>query len=327
MTKCPISKNFWTLGFGIWDLIRAIRNSSLVIFIFFCFLISFSFPTFAADSLFYTITVSASIGEPKLTLFGYASPFAKVELRGYRVSEETKASEIGYFFFDRIFLPRPRPGYPELCLLSIDTQSRTSFPTCLPPLPVGPFNITVGPVLLSPTISLEKGKFLPGEQVAAKGATLPNSEVTIFLAYETKTPRRWPKGLLRGEIVKKAYASPLPKYQIRADKNGSFEFNLPANWPTTWRVFAAAKHLGSPTPKSNTITFRILFWWQWLWEKLKQLFWALLGFLRPYLWLYIILAEMVVIILFVKRKKQRRKSLLERWADGSDTKGVNRTTP
>lgn len=282
----------------------------LVVLFTFAFLLSPS-SSYAIhqNSVSYTIIVSATVGEPKLTLFGYTSPGAWVELKGTGVVEETISNSQGYFFFDRIFLPRPRPEYPELCLTAVDTQQRPSFPTCLPPLPVGPFNIQVGPVLLSPTISLEKGNFLPGEQVAAKGATIPNSEVTIFLAYD-------PSSLPQFSLISPVYAYSLPKYQIRSDENGSFEFNLPANQPTTWRVFAAAKLLGSPTPKSNTLTFRVLSWWQWLWEKIKLIFLSLLAFIKPYLWQLIILIE-VIIILWLFRKRRLSKANLHSLRQGS----------
>lgn len=270
----------------------------------FCFL-RFGFPTYAtAEPVSYEITVSAAIGEPKLTLFGYSSPNSLVELKGNRVSEQVIANKQGYFFFDRVFLPQPTPEYPELCLTSIDTQSRISFPTCLPSLPrqlAGPYEITVGPVLLPPTISLEKGNYLPGKQVAAQGATIPNTEVTIFLANDLST------FYLASKLITPAYAYSLPKYQIQADENGHFEFNLPANRSATWRIFTAASYLGSPTPKSNTLTFKILSWWEWLWQKLKEILALFLGLFKPYLWQLIILAEIIILSLLWHQKRKLSK--------------------
>lgn len=259
----------------------------------------------ATESIPYAITVTATVGEPKLTLFGYTSPQAEVKLEGERVHEETIANEEGYFFFDRIFLPPPTPDYPEICLTAIDTHYRTSFPTCLPPLPVGPFDITVGPVLLPPTISLEKGNFLPNEQIVAEGETIPNTEATIYLANDfwTKTPHR----LLSIFRASPAYAYYLPRYQIQADERGHFEFNLPGVRPASWRVFAATNFLGSPTPKSNSLSFKVLSWWEWFWQMLKRLLSLILGFLRPYLWQLIILAE-VVLIFWLWRKRRLSKA-------------------
>ena len=267
------------------------KISSLAIILF---LLIPAFPARAAapNPLPYTITVTATIGEPKLTLFGWTSPFALVELRGSQVYAETTANIQGYFYFDRVFLPQTANS-PELCLSAIDTQDRTSFPTCLPPLPTGPYHVRVGPVLLAPTISLEKGNFLAGQQVAARGETMPNSKVTIFLANEAKGT---------ASLISPAYAFSLPQYQIISDETGHFEFNLPASWPATWRVFASADYLDSPTPKSNTLAFKILFWWQYLWE-------TLIGFLanlKPYWWAMVILVE-IIIILFIKRKMKSEK--------------------
>ncbi|MBM3205760.1 hypothetical protein FJZ41_02870, partial [Candidatus Shapirobacteria bacterium] len=160
----------------------------LLLFILAFFLKIIIFPPSAQAAVVnaksYKIIVSAAIGEPKLTLWGYSSPNSLVQLQGERVAEETIAQSDGYFLFDRIFLPLPNPDYPELCLSAIDTQSRISFPVCLPPLPVGLFDLSVGPVLLPPTISLEKGFFLPKEQISAEGLTIPNTQVNIFLANE-----------------------------------------------------------------------------------------------------------------------------------------------
>ena len=262
----------------------------------------------------YQITVSATIGESRLTLFGWTSPQSLVELQGQRVSESVIANEQGYFFFDRILLPAPRsprsasgvgevePTYPELCLSSIDSLSRVSFPTCLPPLPLGSFDISIGPVLLPPTLSLSKGNFLPNEQVIAQGLTIPNSEVNIFLANNLTHS-------LRFSFIPSVYAYFIPRYQIKADANGHFEFNLPSSPPTSgtsWKIFAAATYLGSPSPKSNTLTFRILGWWEWLWEQIKLILGLIVGLAKPYWWQIIIFLE-IGILLVVKRKMQSEK--------------------
>lgn len=290
------------LGIGIWDLfrsIRAIRNWSLI---FFFWILLFSFPSLAfgaenPQSL--QITIFATIGEPKLTLFGWTSPLSYVELRGQGVLEGVISRENGYFYFDRVFLPRANPNYPEICLSVIDRQSRLSaFPTCLPPLPSGPFEISVGPVLLPPTISLEKGEFLPGQQVVARGSTIPNSKVTIFLANNTPSPKSLAGFPLKG--IGQAWAFGLPKYEIAADRSGNFEFNLPAQRPANWRVFASTEFLGSPSPKSTNLTFKVLSWWEWFWLTIKKLFLAILSFLKPNWWWLIIGGE-ILLILFLLR--------------------------
>ncbi len=252
------------------------------------------------------ITVSATIGEPKLTLFGYSSPNSLVQLQGERVAEETIADKSGYFLFDRIFLPLPNPDYPELCLNAIDTESRTSFPTCLPALPLGPYDISIGPVLLSPTISLEKGYFLPEELINAQGLTIPNTQVTIFLANEAGD-----KKSIFSKIQKilspVVFAYSLPQYQIKADSQGRFDFNLPTIKQTNWRLFASSQFQGSPSPKSNSLSFKILNWWEWLWLVIINVFGAFLGLIRPYWWWSIVLVELFIAVLLLREQTKDKK--------------------
>jgi len=56
------------------------------------------------------VVVSASIGEPKLTLFGYGPVGSQVTLNGIGILEVTAANDIGYFEFNNVFLPRGGDG-------------------------------------------------------------------------------------------------------------------------------------------------------------------------------------------------------------------------
>ena len=253
----------------------------------------------------YEVTVSASIGEGRLTLFGYTSPYALVQLEGRQMAEEVIAGENGFFFFDRIFLPKPSPQYPELCLSSIDTQSRISFPNCLPPLPTGPFNISIGPVLLPPTFTLTKGSFLPQEQIVASGLTIPRSNVMIYLANDVT------RKSLFSRLVPETFAYNLPQYQTQADENGRFEFNLPTIKRSNWKIFAGALWQNFPTPKSNTLSFKIQSWWEWFLSRITSLLRAILGPLKSFLWLAIILLELIIVTILINKKLifKRKKTL------------------
>jgi hypothetical protein len=250
------------------------------------------------------ITVWATIGEPKLTVFGWTSPQALVELKGQRVSELAVADETGYFYFDRVFLPPPKPNYPEICLSVVDRASRiSSFPTCLPPLPPKLGEIRVGPVLLPPTLTLEKGEFLPGQQVKATGATFPKSKVKIFLANSA------PNLVSHLPGVKEAYALFLPQYEIQSDQQGNFEFNLPASYPQNWKVYATAEFQGSPSPKSVSLSFRVLGWWEWFWKRAKEFLLAALALLKPHWW-WLVIAGEILLILILWRKKTAKPNAL-----------------
>lgn len=268
------------------------------VLLFFAFLILFLSRTRSAEAkitnpVSYQITVSATIGEPILTIFGYTSPQALVKLDGFRTADHTLSDSTGYFRFEKVYLPLANPNYPELCLTSIDTQSRLSnFPTCLPSLPTGRLDITVGPVLLPPTLSLAKGDFLPSEQVIARGSTIPNAKVIVYLANDLGK---------KLALIRSAQAYSLSGYETIADGRGNFEFNLPADQPSFWRLFASAEFAGSPTPKSNTLVFRILNWWGWLWQLVLTLF----GLLRPFWWLLVIACQ-IVIVFFLLIKPDRK---------------------
>jgi len=283
---------------------RKVNNKIKISYILLFFFLWFFIPTeINATDINYEIKVSASIGEPKLTLFGYSSPQGLIQLQGDRVDEQVIADEKGYFFFDRIFLPLPNPEYPELCLTTTDTQSRASFPTCLPRLPIGNYLISVGPVLLPPTVSLDKGIFITKEQIKAQGLTIPNSEVNIFLANDQSKIKRL-------SLVKSAHAYNLPSYKTVSDQNGYFEFNLPNEEQSSWKMFAGANFLNSPTPKSNTLNFKIIPWWLWFIKMVYQAFISLLGLLKPSFWLIILLEIMAIFYLFKKhhdKKKENQK--------------------
>jgi len=201
------------------------------------------------------ITVSASIGEPKLTLFGYGPVGSQVTLTGIGILEITAANDIGYFEFENVFLPRRTEGqefYPEFCLQAYYEEISTQ-PTCLAPLPFGKFNYQIGPVILSPTLVLEKGTAFTAEQVKAYGRTLPNTEITIFLAKEEN--QGLSDFLKNIWLVKEASAYSIPTYQITSDSNGNYEFNLPSETSSRWRIFAASSFQSKNSAKSNTLSF------------------------------------------------------------------------
>ena len=265
-----------------------------------------------------SVVVTATVGEPKLTIFGYTSPFARVQLSGIGVAKETEAADDGYFLFSRVFLPSPslrwvssyeqELAYPDLSLIAIDTENRSSFPVSLPPLPTGPYEITVGPILMSPTITLQKGKFSPGEQILATGQTIPNSQVAIFLANE-KTSNRFSflyqffRRFLDLFLPRQAQAYFLPQYQIAIESGGHFQFNLPSVQPNGWRVFATTTFLEAPSAKSNTLAFEVLSWWGWLLEKLLTLIFYLSNVIKPYLLILTILIEIITIVAVLLAKR------------------------
>jgi len=258
------------------------------------------------------VVVSASIGEPKLTLFGYGPVGSQVTLNGIGILEVTAANDIGYFEFNNVFLPRGGDGqefYPEFCLQAHYEEISTQ-PTCLAPLPSGKFDYRIGPVVLSPTLALEKGTIFTAEQVKAYGRTLPNTEITVFLAKEENQgfsdflKSIWP--------IKEASAYSIPTYQITSDSNGNYEFNLPSETSSRWRIFAASDFQGKNSAKSNTLSFWVkssIF--RWL-EKAAAFFGLLWKDYFPYLIIFelVIIGFLIRLLTGKREKKETRREPL-----------------
>lgn len=244
-------------------------------------------------------TVSVSLGEPKLVLWGYGPTSSVVKLEGVGVSDSTLSLSNGYFQFTSVFIPvRPSKDkkllYPEICIQAIDSDKLTTQPTCIPQLPFSNYLYNVGPVILSPTITLEKGSGLPGETIKASGKTLPNSDVEILLARKGS-----PADFFK--FVKTATAYHIPKYQIKSDSNGFYEFSLPTDSPDNWNIFASTKYAGSNSAKSNTLKFKVLPYWVYLVRRIINY----VGQLGPYCF-YIFLFLQIVAVVFLARHARKK---------------------
>lgn len=249
------------------------------------------------------VIVSAAIGIPKMTLWGYASPDAHIELAGVGVAQTTVSDSNGYYSFDLIYLPNTA-SFPELCLTGTDSGGIGTFPTCIPPITGGNYFFNVGPVILPPTISLGTPQTNPGSQVSAQGTTIPNSTVEIKLA----RPDVNRKGLAGFRIVRQARAYFIPSYSVTSDSKGGYSFNMPVDQGVTWRVFAVTDYRGGgKSPKSNTLVFETLTTGVFVIKSVSS-------FLSQFLhWPGIIVLEFLLILillaiaLVVSRGKKRRE--------------------
>ena len=124
--------------------------------------------------------VSAFVGNARYTITGYTSPFATVKLEGQGVYNETIADKSGRFTFNNGFSPlTPR----EVCITAIDIYKRITNPLCLPPFPIKK-DITIGPVILPPTLSINQPEYLINDYGILHGLSTPKSNVSISMANE-----------------------------------------------------------------------------------------------------------------------------------------------
>lgn len=277
------------------------RKCYILLFIAACFFAPFS-PCSAFD-VSHEVSVSVYIGgEHTFSLFGYSSPDSKISISSLGVFDETTSDSSGYF----LFKDKPSSLYhQELCLSAQDGFGRVSSPICIPPIP-SENNLTIGPVILPPTISLNNGAFFIGEEPILSGQTIPNTDVKLSLfTDETKN---------KGFIAFKALVSPveaytIPTISIKTDKKGYFSVALSSTQAKYYRLFAQSFYLKSISPKSNTLHLDIMPFWTYL----LQLFGFLWKAFQRYLLDFVIFSQIVSIAFFLLYKylrpffHQRRK--------------------
>ena len=201
------------------------------------------------------IVNSAFIGEFKFSLFGYTSPYAVVSFEGMGIFDQTTANKVGYFEFNNRFSPISRR---EACLNSKDQFGRLSSPVCLPPFPVD-YNVSIGPVIMPPTVSLDKTDYFMGDQVMLSGQAVPNTEVNLSVFGQDKDSR----GLLADfhGLVRPVEAFTFPELTAKTDSKGNFSINLPSSTPEKFRLFAQTNFKKSISPNSVKLSLDILPVW------------------------------------------------------------------
>jgi hypothetical protein len=235
-------------------------------------------------------SAAPSFGQP-LIIYGYGPANAAVKLNGIGVSGQVISDHKGYFRFTSIYSLTAL--YPEICLYGIDIDNKVTMPTCIPPIPPErEVPLEVGPVLLSPTISLSNNNVTAGQDVYLSGYAVPNSNVTIFMQRDKRRSFK---------LVNEAFAYGLPGYDVQTDDNGYYEAVLPSSHESSYKIYSAGKMGDTVTAKSNTLNFNII-------SKVVS-FWQLLAKLlfNSIMSVIILLQVIVVVILSYLLSKSPRK--------------------
>ncbi len=230
---------------------------------------------------------SLFIGEFQFTLFGYTSPKALVSLNGQGIADQTIANNQGYFEFRNRYLPFS-PN--EACITVQDQFGRISAPTCLPPFPKDKNQTIIGPVILPPTISLDKSQYYIGDEVILTGQTKPNSQVILSVFTEATL-------LDKFSFIPKTYAFSLPKIDTMSDNFGNFSISLPSNQAQKFRLFTQTKFEEKPSPQSNLLTLKIYP----IWMIIIQFFLFLFNLLKPRILELTIILEFIFLIIYLKK--------------------------
>ncbi len=222
---------------------------------------------------------SVSIGEFRFNLYGYTSPFAEVTFAGQGIFDQTTADKNGYFEFKNRFSPfSPH----EACLSAKDQFGRISSPVCLPPFPTQ-YNVTIGPVIMPPTISLDKSIYFVGDEVILTGQTIPNTDINLSMFTEQSKSIFF--NLLSSFIlVKPVEAFNLPKLSIKSDEKGNFSISLPSSEAQNFRLFTQANYDKNLSPNSISLKLKI------------EPIWAIIFKFFSFLWMIIKAKTLEIII-------------------------------
>jgi len=256
-----------------------------------------------AKTEIYTTNVSMFIGEYRFTLFGYTSPKALVTFQGLGIFDQTYADENGYFEFKNRFSPfSPR----EACLTSQDQLGRLTNPVCLPPFPVN-YNVSIGPVIMPPTISLDKNNYWIGDEVILSGQTIPNTNVRLKLFSEEKKISNLIQSWIsfNNLLIKQAEAFTFPNVDIKSDEKGNFSIYLPSSSTKKFRLFAQTIFQNENSPKSLVLNFVILPWW----TLIINFFIFIWSLIKPRLLEIIILTDLIILSIYLLRSNFNQKTL------------------
>src|SRR3990172_9761351 len=240
------------------------------------------------------------IGEFRFTLFGYTSPFAAVTLNGQGIFDQTISDSAGYFEFENRFSPfSPR----EACLSSKDQFGRISSPVCLPPFPVK-YNVSIGPVLIPPTVSLDKNVYYMDDEVLLTGQTIPNSEVNLSVF--TKEGKLFSTSFA---LIKPVEAFSFPDLTARSDSSGNFSVSLPSARPESFRLFAQTDFNKQESGESVKLNFQIYP----IWMIIVRFFLFLIAAIKSRLLEIIISSEIIYLALsFFKMMEKKNRAIILR---------------
>ncbi|MGI6278683.1 MAG: hypothetical protein ACOYJ8_02690 [Patescibacteria group bacterium] len=254
--------------------------------------------------------ISAIVGYGKITIEGYTSPEANVQLtssQGNLGQHNTKANKEGFFQFTNIILPE-KPG--ELWLQATDKQGLTSSPVAIPEPP--PNLGKIEDIILPPTLTHNHGLFRKGTKALGFGQTTPNSQVQIYF-FQNQDVSWFKKLLLASPFTSKNAQAQQDdqssllekKLTLKTDKKGYFSFQLPNQKSQTFRYYAGSIFADNYSPKSNILSFRVLSLIDTIYQQIlifaDSLFSLIFFLLRELLfWIFL---EIIILILLIKRRR------------------------
>lgn len=187
-------------------------------------------------------------------VFGYTAPNTIIQATAARVFATGTSDKTGYFVIDELPISAQAK---ELCIVTVDAERRTGFPLCIA-LPSVSATDVIGPLILSPTISLSKKVIWQNETAVVTGFTLPDTEIQIsFFTQEGTTIAQSISNTIVYLLNPTAQAAGFPIISGKSDRKGNYSINLPTNRSRKYRVFSKSLFQDIPSIKSQTLSFTI----------------------------------------------------------------------
>ena len=246
-----------------------------------------------------TYTFNPIINIPKkyiqnsLSIYGFGPINSTVSLKGFGISESVLSDEKGFFRFTNIY--SYTFTYPELCIQAIDEDLRVTQPSCIPALPNNSIiPLEVGPILLSPTLSISSNNLVVNSRGYLYGVTAPNSDVFIHFSKDDS--------IKKISLISNANAYSFPIVSTKSNDRGEFNVNLPTGDASLYRVFSSAKIADNFSAKSNTLDFNVI-------SPSLSLFQILMAYLiQNKIMIFLFVEVVVLVFLFLIALKRSTRS-------------------
>jgi hypothetical protein len=187
---------------------------------------------------------------------------------------------------------------PEVCLETKDSLGRTSSPVCLPPIPTN-YAANIGPIIIPPTMSLNKSEIYIGDEARLSGQSIPNSQVEISMYTDEKIEKL--------ALFPNAYAKTSPKTIVMTDDKGNYSVNIPTRDDLKMKTFAQVFFEDKPSDKSPALSFEIYLNWMFVIILIQRLIEILKTNLLAFTFLIEVIIATIVFVGYFSHPKRVKK--------------------